>query len=145
MTGDQRIGGNAPIVIEHGEITVTDATALDGDFNLLVPKGAGRVFISLKRLFGGGRGEGVDGGFVAEGEQEIGGVERVAREGLGAASEPGTEGEGIKATLDMQSVERGVGDVFELLSDGALTAFAAADDGDPGGERLRFAGGRTGP
>jgi hypothetical protein len=72
MTGDQRIGGNAPIVIEHGKITVTDATALDGDFNLLVPKGAGRVFISLKRLFGGGRGEGVDGG-AHDGFQGVGG------------------------------------------------------------------------
>ena len=40
---------------------MADTAALHGDFNLLVPKGPGRVFISLKRLLGGGGGEGVDG------------------------------------------------------------------------------------
>ncbi len=62
MPGDQRIGGHAPIVIKHGKIAVADAAALDGDFNLLVPEGAGRVFIRLQRLFGGGCREGVNGG-----------------------------------------------------------------------------------
>lgn len=61
VTQDQRVGGHAPIVVEHGEITVADTAALHGDFNLLVPKSAGRVFICLKGLFGGGGCEGVDG------------------------------------------------------------------------------------
>lgn len=75
-------------------------------------------------------GKGVQGTFVAEREQEIGGIERGAWGNLWSAGKPWTEGESIKSALELQVIERCMGEVLHLLGDFALPDFTAADDDD---------------
>ena len=56
MTGNEWVGGHAPVVVEHGEVRVAKAAVLDGDLDLGVAEWAGFVFKGLQRGFGGGGG-----------------------------------------------------------------------------------------
>src|ERR1700730_2567337 len=56
VTGNKRVIGKAPLVVQHRKIGVANATVSDLDFNFFRPKLAGIGLEGLQRSFGGGSG-----------------------------------------------------------------------------------------
>ena len=48
MAGDERVGGHAPLVVDHREIRVADAAGLDAQLDLFGPERPGGVFEGLE-------------------------------------------------------------------------------------------------
>ena len=62
VAGDERKGGHAPFVIDHGKVRVTDAAMGDGDLDLLRRERAGIEFKRLQRRAFFQRGKSFNGG-----------------------------------------------------------------------------------
>lgn len=60
VAGHKRIGGHAPLVVEHGKIAMADAAALNGDLHLFAAKRTGGMAEWLECLPGAVGGEGLD-------------------------------------------------------------------------------------
>lgn len=52
MAGDERILGEAPVVIDHREVAVTDPAMRDADLDLLGPRGPGSYSNGCNFAFG---------------------------------------------------------------------------------------------
>jgi hypothetical protein len=52
VAGDEGISGHAPIIVEHGEVTMADTATFHGDLHLLAAEGSGSVLERLQRLLG---------------------------------------------------------------------------------------------